>query len=698
MATYSVTCRADLGSFNNGSRMIHGNGALWIGRNNGQELGYYQSYFKGSNASLAPYLKKNIKSIKFFRHLYDGTQPDKIGFEIACLSKTFSGQEDSKSDMPDVKNIIFSLDEDNDGIKSRYTDITSAFSKISPADFYNQLPIGFRLQTCYRYDDIPGNRQTIYGAPATYEEDDDKRPAFVFELEDFTPTVTEQIPSQGAYIKASDSNVFSVAFEQFYVISPPTVTKASFEFRDKSSQAVTTKTVNTSYDLDGRTSIEITVPAGTVSSGKDYQWRVKFTLDDGGVGEFSDWADFTTKDTIPNAPRIIAPQSAYLDGEQPITFEWEHSNDSGSEQHAYDLDYRQGGDWENLIDHSVTAQQEYTAPEGTFGAGQLSWRVRTYNMDDIAGEYSSSDPSVVSAPPKPPAIISITAVPRATIKWSSVDQQAYQLVIKKQSGEVVEDSGAVFGGGKERKIRSCLSDGVYVFALRIQNGQGDWSSYTSSQVQIVNSPTGSEQITADPITGAVRIMVGILEDGQQPAPGTRYVLRDEIPIAKITGNSYEDYLAAGSHAYKLRVVADDGSYYDSNAVTAAPKIKYAFIAPLEAPKELTCLKYSEGAYPEPQKQITKNMTEHFFAGRSLPVYDITDGKSITWNYKYSFLNSGNYAEIERLLTEGSTVIIRDNRGNRCIGVIQDLKKSGRVIAEAEVNVSEVEFAEGIPYD
>ena len=80
------------------------------------------------------------------------------------------------------------------------------------------------------------------------------------------------------------------------------------------------------------------------------------------------------------------------------------------------------------------------------------------------------------------------------------------------------------------------------------------------------------------------------------------------------------------------------------------------------------------------------------------LYDITDGKSITWNYKYSFLNSGNYAEIERLLTEGSTVIIRDNRGNRCIGVIQDLKKSGRVIAEAEFNVSEVEFAEGIPYD
>ncbi len=692
MAKYTVKWIPSLLGSGKASSIGYNESVFQIG-GNGLETGTYKAYFKGDNAILNSYKTKRIVSINFYRAFAFNNNPSKIGIELLKFSETFDESITWDRDMPAADSVL-ALDIDYDGSLYQSNDISAIFDKITPTQLYNQLPIGFKMQVPYRGSNIPSLSQRMYGVG---ESETNKQPGIVFEFEDFTPTITEQIPSQGAYIGANRDNQFTITFESFLVIAAPTITKATFEFKDKSTGTTTTKDIGMTYSLDGKTSIAITVPSGTVINGKDYQWRIKFTTDDGGVGGFSAWADITTKDTVPHAPRIIEPQSAYLDGEETITFKWTHNSDSGSAQYAYDLDYRQGGDWKHLVLHSVTPQQEYTAPARTFGAGQLVWRVRTYNTDDVPGEYSNSDPSIVSAPPKPPAIISIKAVPRAIIKWSSVDQQAYQLIIK-QSEAIVEDSGAIFGSEKERKIKACLPNGTYMFLLRIQNGQGDWSDYTSSQVQIVNRPTGTETITTEPIPGAVRIAVSILAEGQETAPGTRYILRDGKPIAKITGNSYEDYLTAGNHAYTLRVVADDGNYYDSNTVIDAPKIKYAFIAKLKNPKHLTCLKYNDDAPPSPQKEIAKNMTEHIFAGRSLPVYDVTEGRTITWNYQYSFLDAESYYAIERLVCEGDAVILRDCRGNRCIGVIQNIKKSGRMVITAEFDITEIDGEEEISYD
>lgn len=696
LATYTAKCipSMDACSYNG---TIYFEEDLRIGRKSSSGTGYYKIFIKGSNTALDAYKKKAIKGIYFFRQFQSNSSPPtKIGIELIKLSSTFDTSITKESQMPGGTSVV-SVDADYDGNKAQKTPINGILENMSPLEIYNQIPIGFKIQTPYRGDDIPDKAQMCYsieGAPS-----ESQKPGLVFEFEDFTPTVTEQTPSGGAYIKPAAENVFTVAFDPFWIITAPTITKASFEFKDKATSVVTTKIINMSYGLDGRTTVEIAVPANTVANGKDYQWRVKFTLDDGGTGEFSPWADFTTKDTVPHVPRILEPQSAYLDGEQPITFKWEHNIDSGSAQHAYDLDYRQGGDWKSLVNHAVTPQQAYTAPGGTFGAGQLIWRVRTYNTDNIAGEYGTSDPSVVSAPPKPPAVTDITSVPRATVRWSSVDQQAYQLIVKMQR-KIIEDSGAVFGIEKERRISSCLPDGTYTFSLRIQNGQGEWSAYTSSQVQITNHSTGSEQITAEPITGAVRITVGILAEGQPAASGTRYILRDGVQIAKISGNSYEDYLSVGTHTYTLRVIADDGNYYDSNTVNAEPKIGYAFIAKLNSPKDLVCLKYNGESPPSPQKQVSKNMVEHVFAGRELPIYDILIGRTVTWNCQYSFVASQSqiYDDVERMAFDGDTVILRDSRGNRCIGVIRNIKKSGRLVINTEFDITETNVMEGIPYD
>ena len=150
----------------------------------------------------------------------------------------------------------------------------------------------------------------------------------------------------------------------------------------------------------------------------------------------------------------------------------------------------------------------------------------------------------------------------------------------------------------------------------------------------------------------------------------------------------------------MRVIADDGNYYDSNTVNAEPKIGYAFIAKLNSPKDLVCLKYNGESPPSPQKQVSKNMVEHVFAGRELPIYDILIGRTVTWNCQYSFVASQSqiYDDVERMAFDGDTVILRDSRGNRCIGVIRNIKKSGRLVINTEFDITETNVMEGIPYD
>lgn len=586
-------------------------------------------------------------------------------------------------------------------------------NQAAPRNLFNQLSIGFKISNEVNAEDIKSMDWFTAGNGSSTPFLDWR---FVFVLEDWNPALTPRFPISSAYVNPFAANTFSIGFDAFESIDFPTAQTVTYEIKDVSTGAVVSHDASMSVNLRNRNYLDIPVSANTVISGKNYQWRAKIVTDDG-TTNFSAWADFTTLDAIPGAPIIVFPQSKYLDGASAITLTWQHNVTTGSTQHAYDLQYKQTGDWISLASHAISSAQSYTLPANFFAAGQMYWRVRTYNIDDVAGTYGTSSANVVQAKPVTPIISNITSTPRSTVSWQSVGQQAYKLFVKDSSGAMVWESGETFGTARSLQFDTFLADGNYTVSLTIQNGQGVWSDYANVSVHIANSPPpGDDYLVATPVYGGVKLditlpvpqgvdyvgetYVGESYAAHQPynASGTRYILRDGEPIALITGTTYTDYSLSGEHTYVCRIATTSGNYYDTKPVTAAPIIKYACISKFSTPQNVLALKFNEGSKPKLNDQLSKSYSEHYYAGRALSVHDITEHYSSVWDFTYSFLSKADYDALRQLLLDGDTVMLRDRRGYKAVGTLGSLKPSiGSNSIVASFTITESDASEVISY-
>ena len=514
------------------------------------------------------------------------------------------------------------------------------------------------------------------------------------DFEDIDSLLTyPQYPYVSTFVDPTISNDFKVWINsEIYFLTPiifNSVSLTLYNDTDSTQKVITLPQENRT--LESQT-IYFSVPKNTLEAGKNYKWEVALNTELGVIKPSGDLQLFTTIDATPSAPRIISPQSQYLDGEQPIILTWQHNISTGSTQYAYDIDYIQSGDWTNLVNHAVSSAQTYTIPANTLTAGNFQWRVRTYNTSNVPGPYTTSERNIVDVPPSPPTISSVTNVPRLSVSWQATGQEAFNLTILDSSNNTVVNSGNVYGVQKQYQIDTYLPDGNYTISLKIQNAQGEWSNSSTNNVTIRNSPQGAYEIQATPIRNGVAISFGLplpdygayvgetilqtsgkyltdkIGTTETTPDGNRYILRDGEPIAKIEGNTFIDYTSVGTHEYKLRVTFENGTYYDSPSVTAAPILPYATIAFLDNPGNLFVLMYQRDERPTTTKQISETLVSHNFLGRPLPVYDATGQKNIQWYFVYTILH--NPKGVEQFFTKQKTVIVRDPKGEVAIGIIQ----------------------------
>ena len=732
MASFSVQVHANLNQNDYGTNssvrisksLSNVNYYKFYGIDIHEPVGYYISGYgddaillKFDISPLNNYKKKAINSL--IMGIKTNIRPGTVGGTLSWLNVPFNTQAVTYNTQPDgdVAFLRYAEEQDPDGyyylpIVHYGLGFVGYNGTKSPRSFYDQLSVGFLLSNLASYND----RKNVDYNLGTWESPRDF--VFQFEMSTWNPALTARFPISNAYINAAIANTFSVAFDAFQSIDYPTAQTITYEIKDVSTGTVVSHDATVSINLKGRNYLEWTVPANTVVTGKNYQWRAKIVTDDG-TTSFSDWANFTTLDATPGLPTIISPQSKYLDGAAATTLTWRHNVSTGSAQYAYDLQYKQAGDWVSIISHAVSSTQTYTVPANFFAAGQMYWRVRTYNTDNTPGDWGTSSANVVQAKPVTPIIQSITTAPRSTISWQSVGQQAYQLVVKNASGEVMQDTGETYGTDKSKTIDLYLPDGNYTFDLTIQNGQGVWSDHAVQSVHIANSPPlGDDQLTVTSLFGAVKLdlmlpnpkgvdyvgetYVGESYAAHQPyyASGTRYVLRDGEPIAKVTGTTYIDYTPSGTHQYAIRIVTAEGNYKDTNTVTAEPIIKYACISKYNSPQNVLTLKFNQGSKPVLDRQLSKVLYSHYFAGRALPVYDVTEHHDSAWSFTYSFLSQSDYDSLYQLFLDGDTVMFRDHRGYKAVGTITSVKQvpSYRNINVINFSISESDASEVIDYD
>lgn len=191
-------------------------------------------------------------------------------------------------------------------------------------------------------------------------------------------------------------------------------------------------------------------------------------------------------------------------------------------------------------------------------AGVYLWRVKTYNSNDVAGEWAEAT-FVNNAPANPPTNVIVNTKGRPTVTWASSSQSAYQVQFL-LGDSIAYDSGAVYTSETSHFVNQYFNDTrSYVARVRIYNALGEISDWTETGYQ--QTPVTDVQFTVDGTNGAT-ITITPANDFVK-----YYVLRDNKLIGETTSDTFSDPFAIGQTSYSVvGVTSDDQSDIQSQGV------------------------------------------------------------------------------------------------------------------------------------
>lgn len=487
-------------------------------------------------------------------------------------------------------------------------------------------------------------------------------------------------PSDGAIIK-TEQNVFG------WLASDPELClaelkQASAIFRWRSGTSGTIHTINVSGSAQS-----VTVPANTFAGTTSIQWQVAVTANSG-VVTTSDWVTLSTADATPTAAPL-SPVDTVIDGSKDVLFQWQHSIATGTAQSKADLQKStDGSTWTTLATVTGAARQ-WTCPAGTLTSSIKYWRVRTYNADGIAGEWSDAAQIVVIAAPTAPSIQIKSTGPRPSISWQTSEQEAYQVELDgKLSG------GTHYGTEKTWTSPAYLSDGSHTVRVRVQNQYGMWSDWGAAALPVTNTPGASITLT---------VQASSVADLSWQTSGSYdfyLVYRNGKPIAKLTQTQYIDELSSGSTTYQVRgCYADSSNYGLSSAVTATITTgQYVTLYGIAAGKKVT-LKHCGLKNQPVQNAISRDIQYIYMYGSTYPHAERSEFVTKKVGGTAVFLPDEDKAGFDGLI--GELVCLKTQSGEMVIGYLNETSDTSRVNPDKSVvnfSIQQIDYAEVIDID
>lgn len=491
--------------------------------------------------------------------------------------------------------------------------------------------------------------------------------------------ILDMSPANGAFANEKQAIMLSWTYGEDdkwwkYCYVKPTARSAVLRYRADESSAVTTVNMGagTSY----------TIPANTFT-GSSFQWQVEVTATSG-VVTTSEWQTVTTADATPTAIPV-SPVDNIVDGTKTFDITWNHVISTGTAQTRADIQTSTDGTaWAELATVSGSANS-YTVSAGRFGSGRLYWRVRTYNTDNVASEWSeTAEIIVLAAPPTP--YVSSTETPKPTITWQASEQQAAEIMVDDVS------SGAIFGTEKLYVYPDFLDDGSHTVAVRVQNLYGLWSEWGRVSITVTNQPGVAFIIDAS--QGDIPVL-------HWDATGyTGFIVyRDGKPVGETANNVFFDHYAAeGLHVYYVRAYDSGTGYYTlSDAVSVYCHVVEMMIRNLNTLEWLripyTLKEQSRGTNVKESKEIRYVNV----SGAVLPIPEIGIHRSRTYSiypvffYTNQFLG---YSEFKDMI--GVSVCMKDEYGNVVFGIMDgyDMETNRyRKVCSATITEVHIEEAE-----
>lgn len=430
--------------------------------------------------------------------------------------------------------------------------------------------------------------------------------------------------------------------------------QASAVFRWRSGTSGTIHTINVSGN-----SQSVTVPANTFAGTTSIQWQVAVTANSG-VVTTSDWVTLSTADATPTAAPL-SPVDTVIDGSKDVLFQWQHSISTGTAQSKADLQKStDGSTWQTLATVTGAAKQ-WTCPAGTLTSSIKYWRVRTYNADGIAGEWSDAAQIVVIAAPTAPSIQIKSTGPRPSISWQTSEQEAYQVELDgKLSG------GTHYGTDKTWTSPAYLADGSHTVRVRVQNQYGMWSDWGAAALPVTNTPGASITLS---------VQASSVADLSWQTSGSYdfyLVYRNGKPIAKLTQTQYTDELSSGSTTYQVRGCFDGSSNYGlSSAVTVDIRAEVHQVSDLDTGQTLR-LPYSDSQHRQTTRTLSRQVELLQLSGAYYPVAVEVDSGTDSLSITAALLDESEIRQLMGLV--GKLVCAKTPQGDMVIGYITSLPK------------------------
>lgn len=505
------------------------------------------------------------------------------------------------------------------------------------------------------------------------------KPYMVISYQDDEVTADpDQLSPASGYVPKAKDTVFSWALkESGQCLEEVKATATTFRWRAGSSGTVNTISCGTAQ--------KVTVPAGTFTTA-EIQWSVAVTLNTGKTVT-SDWITLSTVEETPTA-KTISPAGIVVDATVVSRFSWQHIISTGTPQTKADLQWSADGETWNTLATVTGEDQFYDVPANTFTSGTKYWRVRTYNTDGTASEWSEKAEFIAINAPAVPSIVIQSTGARPRITWQTTEQEAYQLTLSNGYA-----SGTVYGTNKTWRSPLYLADGNYTVRVRVQNKYGMWSEWGAAALPV--SHTEGEAITIGVSANHEAALAW-----QTAGSYDFYIVeRDGIAIARTTEKAYVDHTSIGDVSYRVRgCYADSDSYGLSNAAAVTILPGTAMVCDLDSGAWLR-LPLSETMLRTSRVSRTATIQTVHLSGLDYPVAERTEFRDLSLEISCAFLRKDRASVLALEAMLGRLVCAKTKHGDMSVGYITSLEKNAdEIMARYSFEVTNIYRREEISLD
>ena len=404
----------------------------------------------------------------------------------------------------------------------------------------------------------------------------------------------------------------------------------------------------------------ITIQANTFPADDTISWYVSGTDEEGTTTQTPVYTFSTSAGAASATP--VSPIDSIEDGSAPILLRWTLSSTDGLEPSRVEGQWRHDSEdpWTALFELSP-AEESYEVPANTFLAGQTAWRVRAYNIDGVAGEWTEASFINVAAP-VPVSGLAATNVPRTTVTWQSAGQEAYEIRI---DGKIVRKA---FGDAvRIWQVTEPLADGTHEISVRVQGVYGLWSQPASVTVAIENVPETTISLAADfGIDANLSATIG------QGATADRFQwYRDGVRIGETSAPAFSDRFVLGNHNYYVEIWHASGNYSRSETVNGTMSVSGKKIARFSGGAWLD-ITLTDSSADAQTFNHSRTVTIQHVTGSNYPRLERSIFRDLSGSYSCAFPTQQKAEALVAL--DGEVVIVKSNRGKVVIGCLQQLQE------------------------